>query len=169
MEWETEPYSADSAPSSLALHTPLQKTPASLPLLPSALPGCPAVITLPHLPFHKREQANEHSVGLKSQHCFSSTQRPHSNPCCSVRGTSKFIQLLLGKRDISNPPADLLCSSLPQVIVLNSGMTSWTVRHYFFIALCFLCILSTAQNAGGTCCVDTLCVFSVLFLSCSLK
>lgn len=78
----------------------------------------------------------------------------------------------------SKPPALLLPPTLqltffahllPQVIVLNSGMTSWTVRPYFFIALCFLCTLSTAQNAGGTCCVHTLGVFSVLFFSHSLK
>lgn len=70
------------------------------------------------------------------------------------------------------PPALLLPSTLqlaffanllPQVIVLNSGMKSWTVKPCFFITLCFLCTFSAAQNAGGTCCVYMLYVFSVLF------
>lgn len=70
-------------------------------------------------------------------------------------------------------PATLQLTSsanlLPQVVVLNSGMKSWTVRPCFFIALCFLCTLSARQNAGGTCCVRVLCAFSVLFFSLSLK
>lgn len=70
-------------------------------------------------------------------------------------------------------PATLQLTSsanlLPQVVVLNSGMKSWTVRPCFFIALCFLCTLSAGQNAGGTCCVCVLCAFSVLFFSLSLK
>lgn len=101
-----------------------------------------------------------------------------SNPCCSVSGTPEFIQLLLGKGDVSkitspsapsNTPADLLCSSFAPGYCFKFRNLSWTVRPYFFIALCFLCILSTAQNAGGTCCVHTLCVFSVLFFSQPLK
>jgi len=48
-------------------------------------------------------------------------------------------------------------------------MKSWTVRLCFFISLCFLCTLSAAKNAGGTYCVQMLCVLSVLFFSLSLK
>lgn len=165
MEWETEPYSDDSAPSSLPLDSPLQKTPESLPLLPSTLPCSPAVLKPAQLPFHKHEQANEYFVGLKSQHCFGSTQRLHSNPCCSVRGTPEFIQLLLGKGDVSNPPADLLCSSFAPGYCFkfrNDKLDNQTLfLHCFVFSLYFEHCTKCWRDLL---CWHTLCIFCTFLL-----
>lgn len=166
---------ADSAPSSSPLgHPQGHRRPRVSPPLPFHSPVLSSSDHGSSAPLSPTEQAHEGFVGSKSQHCFSSTQRLHWIPAARSEAHRNLFSCFWEREMSPKPPVLLLPPTLqlafsahllPQVIVLNSGMTSWTVRPYFFIALCFLCILSTAQNAGGTCCVHTLCVFSVLFLS----
>lgn len=119
-------------------------------------------------------------LAQKSKQHFSCTQRCSSSLCNLLLGQRHAVICSAGFGKVTmslKPPALLLPATLqlnffanllPQVIVSNSGMKSWTVRPCFFITLCFLCTLSAAQNAGGTCCVHMLCAYPVLF-SLSLK
>lgn len=165
---------ADSAPSSLPTDTPSQRTLVSLSILPSTFPSSPAVTTPAQLPSHKHEQANENFVGSKSQHCFSSTQRLHLNPCCSVRGPLEFIQLLMGQGNVSkttgpsapsNPPADLLCSSFAPGYCFkfrNDKLDSQTLfLHCFVFSLYFEHCTKCWRDLL---CSHTLCIFCTFLL-----
>lgn len=142
--------------------------------LPSPLPSSPAVTTPAQLPCYTCEQANEHPVGSEGQHRFSSARRLHSNPCCSVRGPREFIQLVLGKGDVSkttspsapsNLPADLLCSSFAPGYCFkfrNDKLDSQTLfLHCFVFSLYFEHCTKCWRDLL---CSHTLCIFCSFFL-----
>lgn len=91
------------------------------------------------------------------------------NPCCSVRGTPEFIQLLLGEGDVSkttsppapsNPPAGLLCSSFAPGYCFkfrNDKLDSQTLfLHCFVFSLYFE---HCTKRWRDLLCSHTLCIF----------
>lgn len=175
MGWATEP---------IVLTQRLQPFPRTSP---GRRPRCPSLFSLLlHRPLQQwprqlsspltdvNKLINEHSVGAKSQHCSSSTQRLRSNPCCSVRATPEFIQLLLGKGDVSkiispsassNAPADLLCSSFAPGYCFkfrNDKLDSQTLfLHCFVFSLYFEHCTKCWRDLL---CSHTLCIFCTFLL-----